>query len=110
MREADYEVERRIIASRAPLVRRAPGETMSDFNFYQEIVHVPVRPAWTATMSRKRLVRNEEKYFEEYLQSIYSRFAPSRLNHFEHNLQVWRQLWRVCESADVLLVRWVRGR
>jgi hypothetical protein len=35
---------------------------------------------------------------------IYSRFAPHRLNHFEHNLDVWRQLWRVCESSDVLMV------
>jgi hypothetical protein len=26
------------------------------------------------------------------------------LNNFEHNLEVWRQLWRVSERSDVILV------
>jgi ribosome biogenesis GTPase A len=26
------------------------------------------------------------------------------LNHFEHSLEVWRQLWRVVEKSHILLV------
>ncbi len=31
-------------------------------------------------------------------------FPPARLNYFEQNLEVWRQLWRVCERSDIILL------
>lgn len=32
--------------------------------------------------------------------------VPDRdmLSFFEHNLEVWRQLWRVCEISDLLVI------
>ncbi len=38
------------------------------------------------------------------MQAIYDRYPPHRLNHFEHNLNVWRQLWKCCEVSDLLVV------
>ncbi len=55
-------------------------------------------------MTREVVQRNEEERFEKYLSIIYQAFPPSRLNHFEHNLDVWRQLWRVCEISDLLVL------
>lgn len=50
------------------------------------------------------LVENEKKYFEQFLASIHSKFPADRLNFFEHNLEVWQQLWRVCEISDVVMI------
>ena len=69
VREADYEVEHRVVDSRLPLVRHELGAFAADFNFYEEVIEIPKRPAWSPKMSRRRLVKNEESYFAEYLQS-----------------------------------------
>lgn len=63
-----------------------------------------MRPAWDYGMQKEEIEENERKYFEEYLAKIYSTYPLQRLNHFEHNVEVWRQLWRVVEMSDVLLL------
>lgn len=65
---------------------------------------MPVRPEWNRGMDTKELERREEVYFAKYLNRIYEQFPRSRLNHFEHNLNVWRQLWRVIELSDICLL------
>jgi ribosome biogenesis GTPase A len=55
-------------------------------------------------MNKEQVEGQEAAMFEKYLDGIYSRFPIRRLNFFEHNLEVWRQLWRVCEVSDVLLI------
>jgi hypothetical protein len=40
--------------------------------------------------------------FEEWLSAL--KAEHDNLNFFEQNLQVWRQLWRVCERSQVLNV------
>ena len=42
----------------------------------------------------------EQKYFDEWLCNIHDKYSHEQLNHFEHNLEVWRQLWRVLERSD----------
>ncbi|XP_015226287.1 PREDICTED: guanine nucleotide-binding protein-like 1 [Cyprinodon variegatus] len=64
----------------------------------------PRRPSWTYEMSRESLMRKEEKSFRDYLEELHSRNPPGSLSHFEHNLETWRQLWRVLEMSDVILV------
>ena len=32
------------------------------------------------------------------------RYPRARLNHFEHNLEVWRQLWMVIDNSDVVVI------
>ena len=46
----------------------------------------------------------EGKYFKEWLNNLYDKYPKDRLNYFEHNLEVWRQLWRTIERSDVILL------
>ncbi len=57
-------------------------------------------------MSKAELEAAECAYFRSWVQSIYAaaESSPSHLSFFEQNLEVWRQLWRVCEMAEVLVV------
>lgn len=42
--------------------------------------------------------------FEEWLTSVHDRFSLDALSPFEHNLEVWRQLWRCLERSDVVVI------
>uniref|UniRef100_A0A1A7Y148 Guanine nucleotide-binding protein-like 1 n=1 Tax=Iconisemion striatum TaxID=60296 RepID=A0A1A7Y148_9TELE len=64
----------------------------------------PRRPPWTYEMTRESLLRKEEKSYREYLEDLHSRNPIGSLSHFEHNLETWRQLWRVLEMSDVILL------
>uniref|UniRef100_A0A3Q3M0U3 Guanine nucleotide-binding protein-like 1 n=1 Tax=Labrus bergylta TaxID=56723 RepID=A0A3Q3M0U3_9LABR len=64
----------------------------------------PRRPSWNYEMTRENLMRKEEKSYREYLDDLHSRNPPGSLSHFEHNLETWRQLWRVLEMSDVILL------
>jgi ribosome biogenesis GTPase A len=46
----------------------------------------------------------EENTFHKWLEAIYTQYSPTQLNHFEHNLYVWKQLWLCCESSDIILI------
>lgn len=73
--------------------------------FYQNSsLDIPCRPAWTKETSRAELEASEERHFKNWIGGIYSQYPPDRLGFFEQNLEVWRQFWRVCEMADVLIV------
>jgi len=102
VREAGYEVEKRIVESRAPL-QRTTTSTAHD-SYYTETIPIPVRPEWDPKATAAEVQAAEDAAFEEYLQGIYDRYPPYRLNHFEHNLHVWRQLWRVVDISDILVV------
>jgi len=43
-------------------------------------------------MSREELEKNENKMFDEWMDSVYNRYPAEELSYFEHNLEVWRQL------------------
>lgn len=79
----------------------------------------PIRPKWRHSMTKNELDRNEETQFgkwldgmdlihDEYMalpryddQGDVSARPPS---FFERNLSVWRQLWRVMEQSQIILV------
>ena len=84
---------------------------------------IPKRPPWSYSMNKDQVERQEEEMFEKYLHNIYSKHKPEELSYFEHNLEVsefkklgtielvcllmfqtWRQLWRVLEISDVILL------
>lgn len=46
----------------------------------------------------------ENRYFREYVDNISKSFPLSELSYFEMNLETWRQLWRVLEMSDIILV------
>ncbi|KAJ0410295.1 hypothetical protein P43SY_002627 [Pythium insidiosum] len=64
----------------------------------------PRRPAWTYRMSKETLDTNESVMFDQWLVAIHDKYEHEQLNHFEHNLEVWRELWRVTERATHVVV------
>eukprot|EP01135_Chromosphaera_perkinsii_P006317 Nk52_evm46s485 gene=Nk52_evmTU46s485 len=75
------------------------------------VIDIPKRPAWTYEMSKAQVERNEEAMFKKWLLSVYEQAGgeAKKLSYFEHNLETWRQLWRVLEISDeVLLIGDVR--
>lgn len=44
----------------------------------------------------------EETAFRAWLEAIYARYDREHLNHFEHNVDVWMQLWHTVHTSDVL--------
>ena len=66
---------------------------------------IPRRPAWSKDMNKDQLDASEEQYFSAYIQETQTKARdPKYINKFEVNLEVWRQLWRVGERSDILLV------
>jgi ribosome biogenesis GTPase A len=41
---------------------------------------------------------------QEYLEKIFSTYSTDELSYFEMNLETWRQLWRVLEMSDIILM------
>lgn len=107
-RESKEEVEKRKkIAMKKILKPVAEKELEMDINqiFPEEKgLDIPRRPSWHYEMRREELLRKEEKSFLEYLDTLHSKNPPGSLSHFEHNLETWRQLWRVLEMSDVILL------
>lgn len=42
--------------------------------------------------------------FKKYVGGIMEEHTAKELSYFEMNLETWRQLWRVLEISDVLLL------
>lgn len=69
-----------------------------------QILPLPRRPAWVGKRSNRQILKQEDRAFEEYLSNAYQRYPPTRLNHFEHNVLVWKELWRCSEMSNILLL------
>lgn len=69
----------------------------------ETVIEMPKRPEWTYKMTADKLEEQERKGYEEWMKNILHQYGP-RLNYFEKNLEVWRQLWRVLEKSDVILL------
>mgnify|MGYP001973447934 CR=1 FL=1 len=66
---------------------------------------VPRRPPWTRETPPEVLDQNERRAFLEWRRALASVEADERLTltPFEKNLEIWRQLWRVCERSDIVV-------
>ncbi|XP_024994891.1 GTPase LSG1-1-like [Cynara cardunculus var. scolymus] len=67
---------------------------------------VPRRPTWNAKMSVEELDANERRSFLVWRRSL-ARLEENDtlvLTPFEKNLDIWRQLWRVVERSDLLVM------
>ncbi|KAF8923949.1 Guanine nucleotide-binding-like protein 1, partial [Dissophora ornata] len=105
MRRSQVDIEASRKASMQPL-HLAP-ESALEVSFEQmfpEVIGFPKRPKWDYSMSRTELERSETRMFEEWMDSIYNRYPAEQLSYFEHNLEVWRQLWRVLEISDIIMI------
>ncbi|KAK7324825.1 hypothetical protein VNO77_28696 [Canavalia gladiata] len=69
-------------------------------------LRVPRRPPWSAGMSVEELDENEKQAFLIWRRSL-ARLEENKklvLTPFEKNLDIWRQLWRVVERSDLLVM------
>ena len=81
----------------------ATFENVYESNSYK--LSIPIRPSWDYSYSREELEDSEMKYFQSWIKNIYESVEDlSKLSYFEQNLEVWRQLWRVCEISSVVVI------
>ena len=67
----------------------------------------PTRPDWSKKDSKATLEAREEAYFQHWIENLFKSQTVKSLgnmSYFEQNLQVWRQLWRVLEISDIILL------
>ncbi|XP_059050329.1 guanine nucleotide-binding protein-like 1 [Achroia grisella] len=64
----------------------------------------PKRPPWDFSMKPAQLDAQEQRYFKNYVDGLQSSEHWRHVSYFELNLETWRQLWRVLEMCDVLLL------
>lgn len=66
----------------------------------------PLRPSWNFQMKKETLLANEERYFFKYVTAMEKlHFDDMKsMSYCELNIETWRQLWRVLELSDILLV------
>ncbi|KAG0243735.1 hypothetical protein B0O80DRAFT_529213 [Mortierella sp. GBAus27b] len=105
IRRSQADIEKSRKASMQPLVFLPESELEVSFDaMYSEVIGFPKRPKWDYSMSREQVEANESKMFGEWMDSIYNRYPSEELSYFEHNLDVWRQLWRVLEISDIIMI------
>lgn len=69
-------------------------------------LRVPRRPPWNSKMSVEELDANERQAFLAWRRSL-ARLEENEklvLTPFEKNLDIWRQLWRVVERSDLIVM------
>lgn len=107
-RDSREEVERRKRAAREQVLQPVSAEVLElDIReVYQpgSVLDFPRRPPWSYEMSKEQLMSQEERSFQEYLGKIHGAYTLEKLSYFEHNLETWRQLWRVLEMSDIVLL------
>lgn len=62
----------------------------------------PQRPPWSYEESLALLERREDRCFREWMARVEG--VDGEGAYFERNLETWRQLWRVTERSDVLIL------
>ncbi|XP_071452354.1 guanine nucleotide-binding protein-like 1 [Hetaerina americana] len=104
-RDSPEDVRQRKEAALLGLASRSEEELEIEADIYfPSGLDLPVRPPWDFSMSKIELEAREHKYFTEYVSKIQSKFDPKELSYFELNLETWRQLWRVLEMSEIVLV------
>ena len=78
--------------------------SISSGEIYDDVIDFPTRPDWRGERSASAIDAIERASFDEYLDRIHSAYDISQLSYFEHNLETWRQLWRVLEVSDVVCI------
>ncbi|RWS14927.1 guanine nucleotide-binding protein-like 1 [Dinothrombium tinctorium] len=106
-RETDEQLKRRKEEAKneLPPVDSHKLEVQSEDIFVLQQFALPKRPPWNPSMSKAELEMHEQRYFREYVDMIEREYRSlGDLGYFELNLETWRQLWRVLEMSDIVLV------
>ncbi|GJN35537.1 hypothetical protein PR202_gb24324 [Eleusine coracana subsp. coracana] len=114
--EADQLAESASVSSSDDLVidLDATGETAEErrrLRKEQEAMHagslqVPRRPPWSTQMTVEELDAKERRAFLVWRRNLASLEENDKLvlTPFEKNIDIWRQLWRVLERSDLLVM------
>jgi large subunit GTPase 1 len=80
---------------------------LSTDSFRQHQLMIPRKPAWSYSMSAQQIDHNEKQAFLKWRRDIALIESTNnydlKVTPFEKNLEVWRQLWRVCERSDIII-------
>jgi len=98
LRDSDEAVQERKARAHLPFVKREITPRI-----YSHLPF-PVRQDWSQVNSAEELEKLETEYFERWLDQTYRGRRVEHLSPFEHNLEVWRQLWRVLEKSDIMIL------
>ncbi|KAI9364639.1 hypothetical protein BD770DRAFT_313755 [Pilaira anomala] len=71
---------------------------------FSEYIEFPKRPTWTYDMTKEEVEKQETDSFNNWVRAVEDTYGGDQLSWFERNLEVWRQLWRVLEISDVILI------
>lgn len=111
----DFEVAR-VHQNHAFLVQATTHQSIQALDFSEfkaEQLSIPRKPQWNKDMSAEDVDRNEKSAFLTWRREIAGIESKDnytqKVTPFEKNLEVWRQLWRVCERSDII-VQIVDGR
>ncbi|KAJ8706662.1 hypothetical protein PYW07_012740 [Mythimna separata] len=73
-------------------------------DYFPTDLSFPKRPPWDFSMTPAQLDAQEQRYFKNYVDTLQASEHWKQMSYFELNLETWRQLWRVLEMCDVLLL------
>ncbi|KAG0261415.1 Guanine nucleotide-binding-like protein 1 [Actinomortierella ambigua] len=105
VRRSHAEIEKSRLESMKPLHMVPESDLEVSFeDFFPKVIDLPKRPQWDYSMSREQVEKNEKAMFEAWIDNIYDNYPAEELSYFEHNLEVWRQLWRVLEISDIIMI------
>ncbi|XP_065221242.1 guanine nucleotide-binding protein-like 1 [Planococcus citri] len=104
-KETNEEIQQRKEQARQAIVPVTEEELEIDIdNYFLPELDFPKRPLWDYEMTKEEIDLQENRYFREYLAGIEKQFPLKDLSYFELNLETWRQLWRVIEMSDIILI------
>ncbi|GLD95238.1 hypothetical protein PINS_up003882 [Pythium insidiosum] len=105
VKETKEQIHLRLLEGQQPLdLRKRSAPLRAQEMTRDPLLDHPRRPAWDYRMSKEKLDTNESVMFDQWLVAIHDKYEHEQLNHFEHNLEVWRELWRVTERATHVVV------
>ncbi|KAG2286137.1 hypothetical protein Bca4012_033309 [Brassica carinata] len=81
-------------------------QRMREEALHASSLQVPRRPPWTPKMNVEQLDANEKQAFLSWRRKLVSLEENEKLvlTPFEKNLDIWRQLWRVLERSDLIVM------
>jgi len=108
-KETKEELHERSRLARLPLQVLGEKDLERDFenaSRSNNVLDMPKRPPWDYNLTRNQVEKNEIQYFRNYVEAINKEYRNSKdpPSYFDLNLETWRQLWRVLEIADVVLL------
>ena len=105
IREDDEKVRKRRLQGSVPVDTSKQGTFPKAVHTpLKQILYHPRRPQWKSNLTAVEVEANEKIQFDNWCSAIHSSYEQGQITPFEHNLEVWRQLWRVVEQSDVLLL------